>query len=439
MTQVSEMTRFIMTDKFIKHTKIEKLDISGAGIGECDNRTAYVYNALPGEEVEFRVFKKRRGRFEGIATKIAKISPDRIEAKEPEHYQSCSPWQIMSTEAEKRFKLELSKETYSSVGLVLPKEFELLGTDKNYHYRNKMEYSFTLDEMCDLSYAFFQRGRRLLTPIAACHLGSTAINETAERVLKWLNDNPISDEIIKSLVVRSNMTGETIVALFLSEHFNLPELPKLDEQLVGFHVYYSRPESPASTPDKLIYSEGSAYLTETIKGVKLRFGALSFFQINVPVFEIALGDIEPWLEGAKRVLDFYSGVGTISLPLHSKYKSAVLVDESRESIQYAKENIEANNLKNCEAILERSEKMTDLFQKGDTVILDPPRPGLHKKVVSRLVDVEPARIIYLSCNIKTQAENLKELKKYYDIKFARVYNFFPRTPHIEGLVVLDRK
>ena len=112
----------------------------------------------------------------------------------------------------------------------------------------------------------------------------------AKNIINWLNNQPISDEICKSLVIRSNLRGETIAALFITEYYQFPGLPKLSEDFIGFHIYYSRPESPASTPDKLIYSEGQDWLEEEIKEIKLRYGLLSFFQVNVPVFIKALDD-----------------------------------------------------------------------------------------------------------------------------------------------------
>jgi 23S rRNA (uracil-5-)-methyltransferase RumA len=422
------------------NVKIEKLTLSGQGLGYYEGKEALVWNALPGEEVEVEKIWKKQGRLEGVASKIIKTSPDRQDPKEPDHYLSCSPWQILSWEKENEWKEKIAADIFSRAGVNLPeKELKIITEgSKQFHYRNKMEYSFTLDDIGDISLAFFKRGQQQMVPIAACHLAHTNIIQRAQSILSWLNANPVSDEMCKSLIVRSNSKEETIAALFITEYFNFPELPQLSEQFRGFHIYYSRGESPASTPDKLIYSEGEDYLLERISGKKLKFGLLSFFQVHPPIFEKVLEDIEPWLDPKRTLVDFYSGVGAISLPLYGKYKKAILVDESREAIQFARENISAHGFKKCEAKRERSENITNVISKHRQTIFDPPRPGLHPKIIKKVLEEKPFRIIYLSCNLETQAKDIKELRAEYKVSFFQIYNFFPRTPHIEGLCVLDR-
>ncbi|MFZ2189463.1 MAG: methyltransferase, partial [Candidatus Magasanikiibacteriota bacterium] len=150
-------------------------------------------------------------------------------------------------------------------------------------------------------------------------------------------------------------------------------------------------------------------------------------------------DIGKFLDKAKSVVDFYSGVGAIALPLHDKYKSAVLVESNEEAVEYAKENIILNKINNCEAQLSPAEKIVDLITKDKIIIFDPPRAGLHEDVVKQVLATLPERIIYLSCNLSTQARDIKLLSEKYQVKFLKLYNFFPRTPHVEGLCVLELK
>jgi len=130
-------------------------------------------------------------------------------------------------------------------------------------------------------------------------------------------------------------------------------------------------------------------------------------------------------------------VGAIALPLAKKVKSAVLVESNEEAVGFAKENVKLNKLKNCKVVFSPTEKALDYIEKGKTIIFDPPRAGLHQKIIDRILEIKPKKIVYLSCNIATQARDLNLLSKGYKVKSIKLYNFFPRTPHIEGLAVLE--
>ncbi|OYX41885.1 hypothetical protein B7Y94_04510, partial [Candidatus Saccharibacteria bacterium 32-49-12] len=162
-----------------------------------------------------------------------------------------------------------------------------------------------------------------------------------------------------------------------------------------------------------------------------------FFQINLPVYEQALRDIADHVDEARPVVDLYSGVGTIGLTVTDNHLTLVEINES--AVREMNRNIEALNRANSRAILSASEKVLDTIVSGSTIIVDPPRAGLDDKVVGRLNEVLPERIIYLSCNPVTQARDVARLVDNYGITYIRGYNFFPHTPHIENLVVLDKK
>lgn len=418
--------------------KIEKLVFGGQGLGKFEGKTAFVWNALPGEEVEADLIKKRKNILEAVAINILKPSPDRVKNREG-HFLACSPWQILEFEKENYWKKEIAKETYIKFAeLKKNLKLDIVSDEKQYEYRNKIEYSFTLDLENNISLAFFIRGKHKLDAIKNCELASREINETAKKILDWINFNKIEIRSLKSLIIRSNKKGETIAALFIKDVLTFENYPELDKDLIGFTLYFSIPQSPASVPTQVLYSIGQDFLVEEINKVKLKYSALSFFQVNVPIFELALKDIEPFLDKKREVMDFYSGSGAISLPLHKKFKSAILVDNNEESINLAKENIELNKIKNCQAEFSPAERIVDLIEKNKIIIFDPPRVGLHYKVIDKVLEVQPRRIIYLSCNLSTQARDIKLLSREYKISFLKLYNFFPRTPHIEGLCVLDK-
>ena len=417
--------------------KIEKLVFGGQGMGRLkDGRVCFVWNALPGEEVEVDIIKDKKDFCEGIARKIITTSPFRIEPKD-KHFLACSPWQILSPEQEDKWKVEMSKENY--------KKFANLDWDLSmetdgvmYGYRNKMEFNF-VENNGKISLAFFAREQKNKQAIDSCALASDSIGMVANMVLEWVNKNKIPVKYLRSLVLRSDLSGKVIGALFVTTKMKFEFPIGLDKNLVGFKVYYCHYKSKLAVPTKQLYSIGSDHLMIELNNVQLKFGALSFFQINTPVFEMALSDIKQFLDKSKDVVDYYSGVGAIGLSLREYFKSAILVESNGGAVQYAKDNIVLNNITNCEARLSSTEKMLDLISSDKVIIFDPPRAGLDKSVVEKVLEVGPERIIYMSCNPSTQARDIKLLSNKYNVKFLKLYNFFPRTPHVEALCVLELK
>lgn len=319
------------------------------------------------------------------------------------------------------------------------------------HYRNKMEFSFTLDDSGQISLAFFKRGhRKIKVAVSGCELAQIEINKIAAHILQWIKSQRETCDLtsrfplvksLKSLIIRSDGQGHTLAAIFIKDKIEFIDFPKLNDNMVGFSLFYSTHKSPASVPTELMYKGGREYLEAQINGRKLRFGLFSFFQINIPVFKEVLADMAGFLEADRSVVDFYSGVGAISLSLSDKFKEAALVDNCEESIQYAQENILLNKITNCTAQCLPAEKITELIAPDSIVIFDPPRCGLHPKVIERVVEVKPYRIIYLSCNPKTQEADIAQIMKTgrYIPAFSKSYDFFPRTTHKESLRILESR
>lgn len=436
---------FEIENKFMKkieNVKIEKLIFGGQGLAHVDGKVVFVWNALPGEVVDIEIVKKKKDYLEAIAINIVEASPERVEPKD-KHFLSTSPWQIMSYETENKWKKEISIETYKKLGGPAFEDVdpEIIFPKEEYGYRNKMEFSFyDSDENPNVfSLAFFERGKKNKFPLEKSELADPIINQTATEILNWVNKQGLERRNMKTLIVRSDGKDNSIAALFIKDEIEFDNFPELHKNNLGFQIYYSTHKSPASVPTKLLHSEGQDFLVADLLDTKLKFGLLSFFQVHIPIFTKALTDITEHIEPNTEIIDFYSGVGSIGLPLAKNQTKVTLVDSNEEAIQYAKENIKLNNLDNCEAHCIPAEKMTEIITKDKTIILDPPRAGLHPNVTKKLIEAEPPRIIYLSCNLSTQARDVKILSEKYKITFSRLYNFFPRTPHVEGLIVLELK
>jgi 23S rRNA (uracil1939-C5)-methyltransferase len=418
---------------------VEKLVFGGQGLGRVNNQVVFVWGALPGETVEIKVIKKKKNFVEGVATNILVPSPDR-EKPIDDHYMACSPWATVSYAKENEWKKMIAEETYSRIAKIEGLDIELVAPKDAYGYRNKMEYNFTKNKFGDLALAFHNRGTHELQPLDQCALAKKDIQNASEIIVNALRINNVPLSVLKSLIIRSGDKSQTAAAIFVSDRSfakNYPELKVIDG-ISGFQIYYSNPESPASTPTELISTTGKTELSCVLNGVTLKYGLLGFFQVNPPIFETALKEMGNFVNGEK-VVDYFSGVGAIGLGLHGKYKSALLVEENNEAAEFAEKNIKLNEFVNVDSVRGLAEDANAEIGDKDVVILDPPRAGLHVDLVKHLLKKRPKRIIYLSCGLDTHARDINFLGALYKPVYWKLFNFFPRTPHIEGLCVLEKK
>jgi 23S rRNA (uracil1939-C5)-methyltransferase len=432
-------------------TKIIKLVFGGQGFARIedpasphDGKPAFIWNGLPEEEVEFQITKAKKSFVEGIVTKVIKPSPKRVEPKEA-HYASCSPFQVLEYAEENKQKVEICKDAFERIGKMskdfpLLKNLEITAPEKEYGYRNKIEYNFTESDDGLLQFAFFERNQLTKIPIEPCVLAKPEINKVAERVLEFVRHNSLSSSDLKSTVIRANEKGEVIAGLFLKAQKDPKEMsafPEFDETLKGFHIYFSDNKEP-------LYTDGQDFLVHEVNGMNLKYGLNSFFQVNQEIFEEALKEIDAQLakytdQSPLDLVDLYSGVGAISLPISAECDSVTLVDNSQEAIKFAKENIYENKIENAKVHCAEAERNLQIISQGKTIILDPPRSGLHENLTRRLLKETPKTIIYLSCNASTQARDIYLLSGKYTVTYMKLFNFFPKTPHVESLCVLRRK
>lgn len=402
----------------------------------ADGRKVFVWGALPGEVAEVTITKKKSSMAEGIATEIITAVPERVDAKDPDSYLSTSPWQIMSEAAEKRWKHQLIADAFTMHHIELP-EFELIGDDRAYGYRNKVEFSwYWNNESASLDLAFFRRGTKGKIPVSGTALAMPQINEAAVRIRDLLRERNIEARELKTVLIRCDQSGQVVAQLYVKDK-TFPHLAESDIQALdikGFELIYSFPKSPASVITKRLQSWGDTTLQDTVHGVPFSYANEGFFQVNLPVYELALQRMQKWV-GDDPTLDMYSGVGTIGLTIGGD--NTTLVELNEFCVREMERNIASHHWK-AAAVHAASEDAVDYITGDRTIILDPPRVGLHDRVVDRLLEVRPSRIIYLSCNPVTQARDIEKLLAGYRIADSAGYNFFPRTPHIENLVVLER-
>jgi 23S rRNA (uracil1939-C5)-methyltransferase len=414
----------------------DKIVGGGQALATLDTgKKLFAWGVLPDEEANVQVTKKKSHLVEGIVTEVLKASKDRIEPRDTDSYLSTSPWQMMTMEAEQRYKAALIVEAFQLHSVVLPNAVEVFTDGREFEYRNKIEFSFWFEtDTQELSLAFFRRGTHGKISIKSTSLASPQITKKSQEILAVLNEMHVIGRDLKTLLMRSNVNGDVAWQLYVKG-------PDFDTETFMSHfgadergeIIFSNPKSPASVITERLTPQ-TIPLTDTILGTTFRYATEGFFQINLPIYEQALKDMQSFIPANKPVLDLYSGVGTIGLTIGGD--DVTLVELNPDAVREMKRNIKDLN-KKAEAVLAASEDVLDYITADKTIILDPPRAGLHDDVTERLLEVQPARIVYLSCNPVTQARDVAKLAEKYDITAHKGYNFFPRTPHIEHLVVLD--
>lgn len=421
---------------------LERIIGGGQTIGTLDDgKKCLVWGGLPGERVIVQLTKKKSSYVEGVVTEVIEASSARITPRDPDSYLSTSPWQIMDFTSENHYKAALIEEAFELHDIVLPEPINVWSDSRQYEYRNKVEYSFWYDtEKAELDLAFFRRGTHGKITVQDTSLASQAINSAAKFALQALRDLGVDGRSLKTLLIRSNDDGEVAWQLYVKDQdfdVNAVLEKAVAPEVICAEIIYSNPKSPASVITKRLAASSDAILTDTILDVPFRYATEGFFQINIPVYEQALTEMQQWVEPGKPVVDLYSGVGSIGLTIGGD--NVTLVELNEHAVREMEQNIEELGKMGARAVLAASENALDYIGADATIIVDPPRAGLHEKVVEKLLESRPKRIIYLSCNPVTQARDVARLAEQYGIRHHIGYNFFPRTPHIEHLVILDAK
>lgn len=429
-----------MTKKLRKETvKLEKLVVGGQAIGTLtDGKKIFVWGGLPGEAVSVRVTKQKSKWAEGIVGTVLQPSHERVVPHDADSYLSTSPWQILAESEEDNLKQSLVVESFRQHHVTLPEGATYHPTSKWYGYRNKVEFSFYFDTEKDLlELCFFQRGGHGKLPVDGTSLAMPQINEAARNIRDLLRQNRIEGRALKTILIRAQQDGTAVAQLYgkdkskqLLSHDQMKSLG-----LKGMQIIYSNPLSPASVVTEVLDSYGETRLSDTLLNTEFTYACEGFFQVNLPVYEQALRDMAQFIDTSRPTVDLYSGVGTIGLTIGRN--QTTLVEENAACVAEMKKNI-ATLGRDAQPVLASSEDALEFIDRGATVIVDPPRAGLHKAVIDRLLNEKPETIIYLSCNPATQARDAALLTEsgMYTICYAKTYNFFPRTPHIEHLVIL---
>lgn len=355
----------------VEEVRIQKLIPGGQALGELSSgKKIFLWNALPGEIItELQITQEKSSYAEGIALGIAETSRFRVEPKD-NCYLSTSPWQILQYKYELQQKTEILREIFRQHKLDLAEvEIWPVQTDhQDYFYRNKMEYSLYFSHEDQLIHpAFHSRGSHRKVPVDSSSLERPEIWQAAQKIITQLNRDQADARQFQSLLLRANHQGVVEGGLFVN-HQPRPHFQNLTDEILGYKYSYS--------PN-------------------------GFFQINLPVYEMALREIRPWIK-TQQVLDLYAGVGTIGLSVAREH-DLTLVECDKSAYRELERNCQNTTAK---AVLAKSEEALEYIQSDQTVILDPPRAGIRPELVERLLGATPPTVIYLSCNPVTDRKSV---------------------------------
>ena len=408
--------------------------MAAAPMPETGDRVALAWGVLPGERARVLPMRRQKGALLCRLVELLRASPERVAPRE-DHYLSCSPWQVTRYGAQVEAKRRVLENLFPSVTLE-----RFVAAERVWGYRNKMEFSFTEHEG-RLQLAFHERGhsqRRLPLP-EGCQLAGPAMNAAALEAVTWLATRGIRASAVKSLIVRgSRATGRVMVGLYVMDD-NFPAGELTLERSAGWAVYYSDPLSPASVETRLLDRRGADHLVERVAGVDLAWPLEGFFQNHAEVFELAVDEIRRRIPETARIVELYSGVGAIGLALCDKAEEILAVESNQAASAWAERNRHAAGAENYHPRAARAELCAEeILLPSDVVVVDPPRTGLHPRLVEALARVRPRRIVYLSCNPANQARDAAMLGAIYRAVTLVGFDFYPQTPHLESLLVLER-
>ena len=458
----------------IEGLEITKMAAEGRAMGHHEGKVIFVDYGVPGDIVNVQTTVSKKDY--AVASILEVITPaaSRIQAI-CEHFGTCGGcrWQHIPYSEQLKFKQQLVQEAFQRIGHLTFSEISpIIGAPDVFQYRNKMEYTFSnrgwlTQEQIDSGQDFERKALGFHVPgrfdgvmqINQCHLQDDLGNQIRNFVHQYSLQKDFSfynvksnEGFLRNLIMRNNIAGEWMVTLSFGEnnlediHSLLDELKENFPAIISLNYVFNPKKNDTLYDLDILNYHGAAYLTETLDDIQYKIGPKSFFQTNSKqaknLYDVVrkMATIRP----EHTVYDLYTGTGSIALYVAKTAKKVIGIETIAEAIEDAKFNMELNNISNATFIASPVEKILDQefiaeYGKPDVVITDPPRAGMHEKVIEVLLAAAPQQIVYVSCNPSTQARDLSLLSEKYDINEVQPVDMFPNTFHIENVVNLKLK
>ncbi len=453
---------------------VEIIDVAAEGnsLARVNDLVVFIPYGAPGDIVDVKLDKKKKSYAEGHIERIIKPSPIRVQPK-CEHFGTCGGcrWQHLPYEFQLKCKQQQVKDALERIAKVeIPEISPILGSKNTWEYRNRMEYTFSNkswltfeqlrsgDEFPDRDAAGFHIPGAFdkVLDINKCHLQDDFGNQLRLFIKDYGKQHGYSfydlraqQGLLRTLMIRIASTGEIMAVMVFGENDSEKILPLLEATRAKFpkitsllYVINLKVNDTISDQEIITFS-GLPYIEEEMEGLKFRVGPKSFYQTNslqaYELYKVTRNFAE--LTGDELVYDLYTGTGTIANFVARKARKVIGIEYVPEAIEDAKLNSSINNIDNTLFYAgDMKDVLTDDFVarhgKPDVMIVDPPRAGMHQDVVNVILNAEPEKIVYVSCNPATQARDLALLDVKYKVDAIQPVDMFPHTQHVENVVRL---
>ncbi len=456
-------------DEFI--VEIEDMSVEGAGIGHFEGMTYFIKDAVVGDKIKAAVTKMKKGY--GFARLVEVIEPSqyRVEARCPVAKQ-CGGCQVQSLSYEKQLELKHRKvrENLIRIGgfdadFVDEVMNPVVGMDEPFRYRNKAQYPIGLDRDGNIIAGFYGARSHNVVPIDDCLIGIEENKDVLQLVISHMNkynilpyDETTGRGLVRHVLIRKGFkTGEIMVCIIINGN-KMPEVDELAEALshiegmTSISLNINKERTNRILGDKVKTVWGQPFITDYIGDVAFQISPLSFYQVNPVQTEKLYGLALEYanLTGNEVVWDLYCGIGTISLFLAQKAKQVYGVEIVPDAIVDAKRNASINNIENATFMVGKAEEVLpaaynenvtiDVNSKTpDVIVVDPPRKGCDEKCLETMIQMQPDRIVYVSCDSATLCRDLKYLcANGYELKAVTPVDQFCHSMHVEVVSLLQR-
>jgi 23S rRNA (uracil1939-C5)-methyltransferase len=454
---------------------VEDYAAEGKSLGRVDGKVIFIEQVVPGDVVDVRLGKNKKDWAEGRPIHFHSYSPDRV-TPFCSHFGVCGgcQWQMLPYERQLQYKERQVKDNLQRIGkLQLPAIEPILGATETQYYRNKMEYTFgnrrflTTEELGNPDITpdsqvagFHARGMfDKLVDIDKCYLQAEPTNAIRKAIKNFGLQHGYSfydirehHGFLRTMQVRLCRSGELMVNVVVGEPDKKKILPLMDHLLNQFPqittlLYTVNTKRNDSLHDlEPVAYHGKGYVVETLEEFQFKVGPKSFFQTNTSqgerLYQVTREFAE--LTGHETVYDLYCGTGSIGIFLSKKAGKVIGVEVIAAAIEDAKENAALNNLGDTafyagDVVDVCNDDFFARHGRPDVIITDPPRAGMHEKLVRKILDMAAPIVVYVSCNPATQARDLQWLSEKYEVTRVKPVDMFPHTLHIENVVQLKLK
>ena len=458
--------------KFFEDVTIIDIAEEGKGVGKAGNLVLFVEKAVPGDIADIDVYRSKKNFGEGKIAKLKLASPYRTQAF-CEHFGTCGgcKWQHMTYEAQLKFKQKSISDALTRIAKIDVEGMSaIIPSPEDKYYRNKLEYTFSnkrwlmdgenrTDEPINLDALGFHIPGRFdkILDIEHCWLQAEPSNRLRNSIRDFalkqgysFYDLKAHTGALRNLIVRTSSTGE-VMAIVVFAYADQEEIDKLMTfvegnfpEITSLLYIVNQKKNDTIFDQDVITRKGPEYIYEEMNGIKFRIGPKSFYQTNSVqakrLYEVARDFAD--FKGGELVYDLYTGAGTIANFIAGSVREVVGIEYVPAAIEDAKINSSINNITNTKFYAgDLKDVLSSEFVTGhgkpDVIITDPPRAGMHPDVVNRLMEIEPKKIVYVSCNAATQARDLLVLKEKYDVVKIQPVDMFPHTQHVENVVLLE--